>query len=269
VTPGQVWREFHAQGIDGDLPWVMVSGDNTYTKGSTTRHDWFAPVIRPGQGESFGVYNSRWQNYMTWNVQAWASASDNMRLGGFLPWGETPSHLRVFQGDTLIHDNPVSGDMQWVEVPAGHLPYRAVLDVERPGDVFRLSTRTRTEWRFMSDTVDSDRFERFSVLNLDYGLETDLHGDVKAHATQRITLEPVSMDGGTVPGSVTEVRLDVSYDDGATWQKVTLTRGAGGAWTGEFRTAKKPGGFVSVRASAATDSGYSVENEIIRAYGLR
>ncbi|MCL7430041.1 S8 family serine peptidase [Streptomyces sp. YS415] len=269
VTPGQVWREFHAQGIDGDLPWVMVSGDNTYTKGSTTRHDWFAPVIRPGQGESFGVYNSRWQNYMTWNVQAWASASDNMRLGGFLPWGETPSHLRVFQGDTLIHDNPVGGDMQWVEVPAGHLPYRAVLDVERPGDVFRLSTRTRTEWRFMSDTVDSDRFERFSVLNLDYGLETDLHGDVKAHATQRITLEPVSMDGGTVPGSVTEVRLDVSYDDGATWQKVTLTRGAGGAWTGEFRTAKKPGGFVSVRASAATDSGYSVENEIIRAYGLR
>lgn len=269
VTPGQVWREFHAQGIDGNLPWVMVSGDNTYAKGSTTRLDWFAPATRPGQSESFGVYNSRWQNYMTWNVQAWASASDTMRLGGFLPWGETPSHLQIFQGDTLIHDNPVGGDMQWVEVPAGNLPYRAVLDAERPGDVFRLSTRTHTEWTFMSDTVDSDFFERFSVLNLDYKLESDLHGDVKANATQKIALKPVSMDLGNVPGSVTKVTLDVSYDDGATWQKVTLTKGADGYWTGAFRTAKKPGGYISVRASAETDSGFSVKNEIIRAYGLR
>ncbi|MEU9303286.1 S8 family serine peptidase [Streptomyces sp. NPDC048269] len=269
VTPGQVWREFHTQGLDGALPWSMVSGDNTYAKGSATRLDWFAPATRPGQSESFGVYNSRWGNYMTWNVQAWASASDNMRLGGYLPWGETPSHLQVFQGDTLIHDNPAGGDMQWHEVPAGNLPYRAVLDVERPGDVFRLSTRTHTEWTFMSDTVDSDFFEPFSVLNLDYKLESDLHGDVKANATEQIALKPVSMDLGTVPGTVTTVKLDVSYDEGRTWQKVTLDKGAGGYWTGSFRTAKKPGGFVSVRASAETDSGFSVKNEIIRAYGLR
>lgn len=247
----------------------MVSGDNTYTKGSTTRLNWFAPATRPGQSESFGVYNSRWQNYMTWNVQAWASASDNMRLGGYLPWGETPSHLQVFQGGTRIYDNPVSGDMQWEEVPAGNLPYRAVLDAERPGDVFRLSTRTHTEWTFMSDTVDSDSFEPFSVLNLNYKLGTDLHGDIKANAAQEIALKPVSMDGGTVPGKINTVKLDVSYDDGATWQKVTLAKGAGGYWTGSFRTAKKPGGFLSVRASAETSSGFGVKNEIVRAYGLR
>ncbi|MEU7115377.1 S8 family serine peptidase [Streptomyces sp. NPDC046182] len=269
VTPGQVWREFHAQGVDGNLPWVMVSGDNTYAKGSTTRLDWFAPATRPGQSESFGVYNSRWQNHMTWNVQAWASASDTMRLGGYLQWGETPTHLQVFQGEKLIHDNPYSTDMQWVEVPAGNLPYRAVLDAERPGDLFRLSTRTHTEWTFMSDTVDSDFFEPFSVLNLDYKLESDLHGDVKANSTQEIALKPVPMGRGTLPGTVTTVKLDVSYDDGTTWQKVTLTKGTDGYWTGSFRTAKKPGGFISVRASAGTDSGYSVKNEIIRAYGLR
>ncbi|MFF1415454.1 S8 family serine peptidase [Streptomyces sp. NPDC058289] len=269
VTPGQVWREFHAQGVDGALPWTMVSGDNTYAKGSATRLDWFAPVTRPAQSESFGVYNSRWGNYMTWNVQAWASASDTMRLGGYLPWGETPSHLQVFQGDTLIHDNPLSGDMQWVEVPAGNLPYRTVLDAERPGDVFRLSTRTHTEWTFMSDTVESDSFEPFSALNLDYKLESDLHGDVKANATQQIALKPVSLNLSAVPGTITTVKLDVSYDDGATWQKVSLTKGADGYWKGSFRTAKKPGGFVSVRASAGSDSGFSVKNEIIRAYGLR
>ncbi|MFG3146345.1 S8 family serine peptidase [Streptomyces sp. NPDC048243] len=269
VTPGQVWREFHTQGVDGSLPWSMVSGDNTYSKGTTTRLDWFAPATRPGQSESFGVYNSRWQNYMTWNVQAWASASDTMRLGGYLPWGETPSHLQIFQGDRRIYDNPTSGDMQWQEVPAGNLLYRAVLDAERPGDAFRLSTRTHTEWTFLSDTVDSDLFEPFSVLNLNYELDTDLHGDVKADTAQEIALKPVSMDGGTVPGKVTTVKLDLSYDDGATWQKVSLTQGAGGYWKGSFRTARKPGGFLSVRASAVSSSGFGVKNEIVRAYGLR
>ena len=117
---------------------------------------------------------------MTWNVQPWGSSSDVMRLGGYLPWGVTPTHLQVFQGETLIHDNPFSADMQWKEVPAGNLPYRAVLDAQRPGDVFRLSTRTHTEWTFMSDTVDSDFFEPFSVLELDYRLETDLRGDIEA-----------------------------------------------------------------------------------------
>ncbi|MFG3343511.1 S8 family serine peptidase [Streptomyces sp. NPDC048018] len=269
VTPGQVWREFHTQGVDGALPWSMVSGDNTYAKGTTTRLDWFAPVTRPGQGEAFGVYNSRWRDVMTWNVQAWASSSDVLRLGGYLPWGETPTHLRVFQGDTLIHDNPNSTDMQWVDVPAGDLPYRAVLDAERPADRFRLSTRTHTEWTFRSGTVDAEHFEPFSVLNLDYRLDTDLHGDAKAGAVQRIALKPVSMDRGTVPGTVTTVTLDVSYDDGATWQKVRLTEGADGSWAGSFTTAGKAGGFVSIRASARTDAGFGVKNEIVRAYGLR
>ncbi|MDI1461938.1 S8 family serine peptidase [Catellatospora sp. KI3] len=269
VTPNQVWVESHAQNLNSELPWEMVSGVNTYAKGSTTRLDWFAPATRPGFSDSFGVYNSRAQNFMTWNVQPWSSSSDTMRLGGYLPWGATPTHLQVFQGDTLLRDNQFSADMQWQEVPAGNLPYRAVLDAERPGDQFRLSTRTHSEWTWMSDYVDSDYFQPFSVLNLDYKLESDLHGDVKANAVQQISLHPVSMDLGTVPGKVVKVTLSVSYDDGATWQKVTLAKGANGYWTGSFKTANKAGGFVSVRASAETDSGYSVKNEIIRAYGLR
>ncbi|WP_155368969.1 S8 family serine peptidase [Catellatospora vulcania] len=270
VTPGQVWVESHAQHRESAYPWELVSGVNTYAKGTTTRLDWFAPAVRPGMSDSFGVQNSRAQNYMTWNVQAWASASDVLRLGGYVgQWGELPMHLQVFQGDTLIHDNPYSGDMQWKEVPAGNLPYRAVLDAERPGDLFRLSTRTHSEWTFMSDYVDSDYFEPFSVLNLDYKLETDLHGDVKAGAVQQIALSPESMDLGTVPGKVVKATLDVSYDDGKTWHKVSLSKGSDGLWKGSFKAASKAGGFISLRASAETDSGFSVKHEIIRAYGLR
>lgn len=272
VSPEQVWVESHAQNIYGELPWEMVSGVNTYPKGATTRLDWFAPAVRPGFSDSFAVHNSRWLDYMTWNVQAWGSSSDVLRLGGYVPWGATPTHLQVFQGDTLIHDNPFSADMQWKNVPAGNLPYRAVLDAERPGEVFRLSTRTHTEWTFMSDTVEAEFFEPFSVMQLDYRLETDLHGDIKGGSPQKISLRPTSSDFGTLPGNLTSVTLDVSYDDGATWESVTLAvsgEGAGGWWTGTFKAPNSSGGFVSVRASAAMDSGYSIRQEIIRAYGLR
>jgi hypothetical protein len=72
-----------------------------------------------------------------------------------------------------------------------------------------------------------------------------------------------------VPGKITKVTLDISYDDSVTWTKVTLAKGANGYWAGSFRPAKKAGGFIPVRASAETNSGYSIKQEIIRAYGLR
>jgi len=269
VTPDQVWAESHAQNIYGELPWEMVSGVNTFPTDRTTRLDWFRPAVAPGNSDSFAVQTSRWGDYLTWNVQAWSSQSDAMQLGGYLPWGATPTHTQVFQGDTLIHDNPWSADMQWKEVPAGDLPYRVVLDAERPADVFRLSTRTHTEWKFRSDTVDSDFFEPFPVMQLEYRLDTDLRGDISAGSRQQIALRPGSSNSQALPGKVTAVTLEVSYDDGATWRKLTLTRGADGWWRAPFLVANRAGGFLSVRASAGMDSGYAISQEIIRAYGVR
>ena len=99
------------------------------------------------------------------------------------------------------------------------------------GDAVRVRDAVRSH-------LDAHSVVRQAAAGLaDYLLETDLHGDVKARATQRIALKPVSTDLGTVPGKVTAVKLDVSYDDGATWQKVTLAKGADGYWKGSFRTA--------------------------------
>ena len=78
---------------------------------------------------------------------------------------------------------------------------------------------------------------------------------------------PQAGPGGEATGKVTKVTLDVSYDDGATWQKVTVSKGADGKWSGSLKLPKKAG-FVSVRASATSSTGYTVSQEIIRAYGL-
>ena len=55
--------------------------------------------------------------------------------------------------------------------------------------------------------------------------------------------------------------LDVSYDDGATWQQVTLTKGANGYWTGTFKLPRSRGGFISVRASAAPTAAQRQERD--------
>ena len=82
-------------------------------------------------------------------------------------------------------------------------------------------------------------------------------------------MRPDSLDGLRVPGRVTDLGLQVSYNGGHRWQKVTLHRGASGWWTGQLDVPDKPHGFISLRSHAATNSGYGFKQEIVRAYGLR
>ncbi|MEV0426317.1 S8 family serine peptidase [Micromonospora sp. NPDC050495] len=264
VTPDVVWHEVHSQGT-----WTDTAYFNTYRRGTTTGLDWFAPAVRPAFNRAFGVRNSRYQDYLTLNVQAWSPSDDVLEHGGNLEWGSVPTSLKLYQGDTLLHENPYNADLQWAEVPAGTLPYRLVLDASRPAQEWRLSTRTHTEWDFVSGSNQADTFVPFALLQLDYALETDLRGDVRAGTRQPISVTARPQPGGSGTGTVTSVGLEVSYDDGASWQPVTLSRGAGDRWSGSLALPKRPGGFVSVRAQARTDAGFGIRQELIRAYGLR
>jgi subtilisin family serine protease len=265
VTPDQVWHEVHSQG-----DWTDTANHNTHAKGSTTRLDWFAPAIRPAFNRAFAVQNSRWGDYMTLNVQAWSPSGDVLEHGGNLEWGSVPTNLKLYQGDTLIRENKWNGDLQWVQVPSGTLPYHLVLDASRPADPWRLSTRTHTEWDFVSSSNEADNFEPFALLQMEYRLDTDLQGDVQAGTTQQIRLKAIPQQGGgPSTGKITSVTLDVSYDDGEGWQPVTLRKGADGWWSSSLKLAKQPGGFLSVRTTGTTDAGFGIKQEVIRAYGLR
>ncbi|SCF28496.1 Serine protease, subtilisin family [Micromonospora purpureochromogenes] len=265
VTPDQVWGESHVQG-----GWTDATNRHAYAKGTTTRLDWFAPAIRPAFNRTFAVQNSRWRDFMTINVQAWSPSADVLEHGGNLTWGSVPTNMKLYQGDRLLYENKHGADLQWKSVAAGTLPYHLVLVASRPAEQWRLSTRTHTEWDFISSSTESDNIEPMALLQMEYRLDTDLHGDVKAGETEKIRLKPIPQaGGGPSTGNVTSVTLEVSYDDGATWQPVTLSKNAGDWWNGELKLAKQPGGFVSLRATGTTDAGFSIKQEIIRAYGLR
>ncbi|NUR51289.1 MAG: S8 family serine peptidase [Hamadaea sp.] len=261
VSPGIRYHESHGQGEWEDRGYV-----NTYRAGTTTTLNWFAPVVHPSFGEGYSVRNARWQDYLTLNVQAWTASGEVIDHGGSIGWAVVPEHLWLYQGDTLIKENIQSSDIQWQEVPAGNKPYKLILDASRDSV---LSTRTHTEWEFFSDTVDSDDFEPLALLELNYLAQTDLRGNLPAGSRQPIALTagPQAGGGGDAVGKVTSVTLEISYDDGVTWQKVTL-RNDSGKWTGELSLPRKAG-FASVRATAVTDAGYTIKQEVIRAYGIR
>jgi hypothetical protein len=198
VTPDVAWHETHLQGT-----WTDTAYHNEYGRGTTTELDWFAPAVRPAFSRTFAVQNGRYRDYLQVNVQTWTPSGDTLEHGGHLEWGSVPTNLKLYQGDRLLHENRFGADLQWKAVPAGTLPYRLVLDASRPAEQWGLSTRTHTEWDFVSSSNQSDNWVPFALLQLDYALETDLRGTVKAGTTQEISVKAGPQPGGTGTCTVT------------------------------------------------------------------
>ncbi|WP_027657327.1 PA domain-containing protein, partial [Salinispora vitiensis] len=267
VTPGIEWRETHQQRF-----WTDASHRNSYELGSTTTVDWFAPAVRPAFGRTDGsAQNNRAGDTMSVEVQTWSPSGSVLEHGGFYPYRVVPTHLKLYQGDNLLFENTRHASLGLRKVPAGTLPYRLVLDASRPADEWRLSTRTHTEWDFISSTNSAPPADPVPIplLQLDYELETDLRGDVEAGSHQEISITAGPRPGTTGAGTITSVELEVSYDDGTTWQPITLKQGDNDRHTATLKLPEQPDGFISVRAAAETDAGFAIRQELIRAYGLR
>jgi hypothetical protein len=65
---------------------------------------------------------------------------------------------------------------------------------------------------------------------------------------------------------VTGLRVDVSTDDGATWEPARVKDHGGGVF--KAITTNPDSGYVSLRVSATAADGSTVEEEIIRAYQI-
>lgn len=262
--------EYHEVNYAFYPDWESRGGVDVYTAGSRQRKDWFAPVVRPrlGLGAWQPIRYPGWDgtpDTATWttiNVTPWTDSGANH--AGFLS-GETLD-FRLYSGDELLEQT------QWqaiyVDLPVERRKYRLVMDASRP-DSWVLSTRTHTEWQFHSEGPKGDEVEKIALLQLDYQVDTDLAGDVRAGRKQRIGLSASHMPGVVGAGKVTAATLEISFDEGGTWKRVTLRPAAGGGWYADVSLPPDASKFVSLRAAAHDDAGGSVSQEVIRAFGLR
>ncbi|MGW3600311.1 hypothetical protein ACWD60_37350, partial [Streptomyces sp. NPDC005167] len=190
---------------------------HSYRAGSTNSENWFSPIQHPRLlNDGVG-----WRSpYRTGDiisasvVPAWGDSGGHAGVA----WadGDT-SKISFYQGDQLLGEDFNERIIAVEGLSPDPLPYRLVVEGYRNLPDRPYSTRTRTEWDFTSGTTDHTVLTTLPLVQLDYAVATDLTG--KAQRRTSLTVTASHLKGAAGAGAIRTVTLDVSYDDGATWQK--------------------------------------------------
>ncbi|MFD4592353.1 S8 family peptidase [Streptomyces rubiginosohelvolus] len=265
------WYENHSvlNAEESDRAHEMRSAELDYRAGQDYRAEWFAPVTRPRLGTGYWGPFRTVNNDLQFNITPWTDAGAGH--SGSMPENEYDTTSYAFyQGDTQLKKG--AGRAGYIgDLSAEKRPYRLVIDSARDAKTWKTSTRTHSEWGFVSGALDEAGAYQADIplLQLDYAVDTDLAGDVRSGRTTEIGLTSGTQEW--LPGAVkaNKASLSVSYDDGKSWTKLELRKQKTGEWTAKFRTPSKGATSVSLKAHAEGPGGLVVDQEIIRAFGLK
>ncbi|MFE0631732.1 S8 family serine peptidase [Streptomyces sp. NPDC058864] len=230
-----------------------------YRAGSRQSEEWFKPIQRPFLNDTFfnNLPPTRNGDHLYIDIPAWGS-------GDHVGWNQDPAGTQqqtLYQGT----DQLGQGDFTTVQgdaPSARRLPYKLVVTGERDVTYTPYSSRTRTEWDFVSAAPTDAATAVLPLVQLDYGIATDAAGRTGRHDTLSVTA--AHLPGAGLAGRIGAVGLELSYDDGRTWHKSACGS------DGRFRLdAPNKASFVSLRATARDSAGNSVHQTVIRAFGLR
>ncbi|MGY5036019.1 S8 family serine peptidase [Streptomyces sp. 900116325] len=252
--PGYSWGQ--ETYIDGLI--YEIEPRTTYQAGSTQTQQWFKPIERPYLNNNYKS-PTRSGSRLTLDVPAWGGSD---HVGMSQDYQRMRHTLTLYQGNTRLAQNSGNTMVQADAPGTGKLPYRLVLDANRDSTVSPYSSTTHTEWDFTSQAPAGDDEAVLPLMQINYGVDTDAAGKAAKNAT--LTASVAHLAHATGAGTLSAVTLEVSYDDGRTWRKISSGE------HGRFRlSAPKQTQFVSLRARAHDSAGNAVTQTVIRAFGLR
>jgi len=214
------WRE------EANYEEILTVGEpRRYEPGKRYTAGYGAPVIAPcltGDGNTWTYDRLRIRVAMNCDSAGHIGTTSNV-----------PGSTTLFRDGSQLALSAIGGEANF-RVPRARAGYRLHLEQSRPA-VFVTSTATTVDWTFTDPAA------------------------VPALGTVRI--EPAGAAVRmTVPAGARSVALDVSHDDGATWQTATVRRNADGT----YRAAVSRNGYTSLRVTAKGSSATVVET-VIRA----
>jgi subtilisin family serine protease len=181
--------------------------------------------------------------------------------------GNAVSELFYIDGSaTLSRDGAVIDTSPFPSIAAFTVPddtgrYTLTLVANRARNWTALSTRVTTAWTFTSGPTD----ELLPVPTVK--ATGDFDGSSRAAAGRPFTLLlTAATQTGATPSAIRALSVEFSADDGTTWTPASVSRDRG-VW--KARLTNPANGFVSLRIKASNAAGNSIEQTIIRAYGLR
>jgi hypothetical protein len=248
---------------------LLFSDLRSYEAGEHHRRSWFEQPLAPGASPfepptrigdtvtvSMGLLDG---------AGNFGSAATSWFDQGF------DTDLRVYRDGELLLETPwqSSASFETGPEPARH---RIEYAVDNASVWAALSTRTRSVWTFTSQRPREGERRVEPLLAVDYDVDVDLRNRAPHPRERRGPHEvvlTVAHPAGAEPIPVDEVALEVSYDDGASWQRVrNLRERDGGRYVATLYDRSAAGGFLSLRVTASDAAGNAVEQEIIRAYAL-
>ncbi|MEV6193262.1 S8 family serine peptidase [Streptomyces sp. NPDC051920] len=262
---GQTWSESVNAGT-GALE--ERSGLVAYRGGTHRTLNWFKPVWHPWLGTGLGWGQQRAGNVIQFNTPGWGdSGPDHTGFGDV--WSDDTGMTQfteVHQDGVLLARRQSSAGYVW-DAPADEHTYKVVTDTTLDPGRWKLSTKGHSEWTVRSAATPEDHWTFLPLINLGYDVDTDLAGNVRGGRVP-VSIHAEYVKGAPDTGTLGGGRLEVSYDDGATWKSVPLSGAGTARWKGTLNV-PRGAAFVSLRASAHDDRGGSVGQEIIRAVGVR
>ncbi|MEU4091693.1 S8 family serine peptidase [Streptomyces sp. NPDC026673] len=250
--PGVKWQQYAS--IEGWATFTDVVG---YRPGSVQKDRWFGPITRPrmvGAEIPFRV-----ENGMGGIVAGFGD-------GGSAHSGDTGLMSRrfaLYQGDKLLVQNGPWPQYGVGDLAPEKLPYRLVVDTEGNSELTPYSAITHTEWRFVSGAAEG--LQAVPLVQLDYGTELDLAG--RAKRTSAFSVTPAVLGGDSARDAVSALKLEVSYDDGASWRRLGLKERKG-TWQASLNAPSRAR-YVSIRVTAEQRNGGGVTQTVTRAFGLK
>ncbi len=233
-----------------DVPTSYDAGDY----GTVT---WHAPVTRPASPVGVPqLVSTRRGDVLQLRVPEFVDGS-NRHVGPASGWTDDVS-AQLWRDGELVGDLPNA--YQDVTTTAAPADYRLELSTGRESAEWQWATATETAWEFTS--AHTDGAEPLRLLQVDYDVPADLEGRVGG--THPVELSVRHQDGLPAP-EVEQVLLEVSHDDGDTWQQVPV-RATGDTFTAVVRPDSEA---VSLRVHAEAADGSEVTQTVIRAYGVR
>ncbi len=233
----------------------------TFKPGDKATVDWGKAVIGPGVTGPVGFFST--EPYLAYRTGEKINArlplfSDSAGHSGFPDSGDTGGTVLYADGKEIARSGqPGSGQFT---VPAGAANYRLTAEASRSNPGWPLSTKVSAEWGFRSGHTTAATPLPLLSIGFDPKLDLTNHAPRNALFTVpfRIDRQPGASGGKAEPNQV-----EVSCDDGQTWQRVPVLR-ANGTWLAVVQNPAS--GFVSLRANAADQDGNTVTQTIIRAY---
>ncbi|MFG1707763.1 S8 family serine peptidase [Nonomuraea sp. M3C6] len=246
-----------------DLDQFFFGDTTVYRAGQKTTDRWntgvFAPALNPD-----GDYNWRQGNEVQFAAALFEDGTpDHMSYADY----STPHATLYRDGKEIYAADYLPGS---VEVPDDkkESDYRIAMTADRDAAATKLSTKVSAEWRFRSKTPEPGKRQVLPLFAVKISPELDDRNRAET-GRMRIPLS-VQRQDGSPDLKLRTLTVEISYDDGRTWQSTQVHPSGKDAWSAETSHPNNTRGkFASLRVKAADTGGNGFTETVIRAYEIK